>query len=69
MVWALFRIALFGGSFFIGLFFLGPAAPVHAKDEASHSIRYKKHKKPSVLFVTDSATSGARGYGRSNTPM
>jgi hypothetical protein len=45
MVWALFRVALFGGSFLIGLYFLGPAAPVHAKNETAISVSHKKHKR------------------------
>jgi hypothetical protein len=69
MVWALFRVALFGGSFLIGLSFFGPAAPVHGKNETTISIGHKKHKKPFVLFVTDSPTSGVRGYGRLSIPM
>ncbi len=69
MVWALFRVVLFGGSFFIGLFFFGPTAPVHAKNETAISVSNKKHRKPFVLFLTDSPTSGARGYDRLSTPM
>ena len=90
MVWALFRVVLFGGSFLIGLFFFGPAAPVHAKNETAISISHKKHKKekwgrlpispfvfengeigrrPHFSTLTVSPTSGARGYGRSSTPM
>jgi len=66
MVWALLRVALFGGSFIIGLFFLGPAAPVHARNETAIP---GSHKKPFVQFLTDSPTSGARGYDRLSTPM
>ncbi len=57
MVWALFRIALFGGSFLFGLFFFGPATPAHVKDETTISISPKKPqkpKKPVVFFVVDS---------------
>ena len=69
MMWALFRVALFGGSFFVGLFFFGPAAPVHAKNETTISVSHKKHKKPFVLFVADFPTSDARGYGRLSIPV
>jgi hypothetical protein len=78
MVWALFRIALFGGSFLIGLFFFGPAPPVHVKAETTISVpkkfpispkKLQKPKKPFVLFVADSPTSSARGYGRLSIPM
>jgi len=44
MVWALFRVALFGGSFLIGVFFFGPAAPVHGKNETTISVSHKSHK-------------------------
>jgi len=45
MVWALFRVALFGGSFLIGLIFFGPAAQVHTKNETAISISHKKQKR------------------------
>jgi len=45
MVWALFRVALFGGSFLIGLIFFGPSAPVHTKNETAISISHKKQKR------------------------
>jgi hypothetical protein len=69
MVWALFRGALFGVSFLIGLFFFGPAAPVHAKNETTISIGHKKHKREkwgrpplSPFFVFENGERGRRPH-------
>ena len=69
MVWALFRVALFAGSFLIGLVFFGPAAPVHAKNETTISIPHKKHKSEkwrrrpvSPFFVFESGETGRRPH-------
>ena len=71
MVWGLIRVALFLGSFFIGLLFFGPRKPSRAvtKVQPAITISHKRHKKPYVSFVADFSISGVRAGGGSGSPV